>query len=109
MKKSHLIIMLLALAMLACSLATPFDPEKDVVMAASSNWMDLEILKQFPSAVIWPPVGVEKGAHLYRIFKYEGQDYMAIFEQGEQEWELVDVVKLRSPSTPEPSEYMKDT
>jgi len=130
MKKSYLVIALLVLAMLACSLATPtptpeptatptpvivtatpapIDLGKDVIMAPPSYWMDSEILKQFPDAAVWPPVGVEKGARLYRLFRRNGEHYMAIFEQGEEKWRLVDTIKISATPAPEPLEYMKDT
>lgn len=127
--KKLFIVMTLALIVLACiptptptpeptvtptpivvmATPAPIDLGKDVITGPPSDWMDLEIWKQFPSAAIWPPVGVEKGIRIYRIFKYEGQDYMAIFEQGKEMWELVDAVKISAPPTPKPSEYMKDT
>jgi len=130
--KKLFIVIALALVMLACNLATPtptpeptvtstpvvvvvtatpapIDLGKDVIMAPPSYWMDLEIQDQFPGAETWPPVGIEKGVRLYRIFKHKGEPYMAIFEQGEERWELVDAVKIGGPTTPKPSEYMKDT
>lgn len=130
--KKLLIIIMLVLAMLACNLPTPtptpeptvtptpvvivvtatpapIDPSKDIITGPPSFWMDLEIKGRFPGAEIWPPVGVQRGIKLYRIFNHDGQDYMAIFEQGEEMWELVDVVEINATSTPEPSEYMKDT
>ena len=109
MKK--LVVLVLILAVAACRLPTwiaPAPNPEDAVIAPMSGWMDLEILKQYPNAEIWPPIGVTKDTLIYRAFVYEDVGYIAVFGLVEDRWEILDVIKVMEATPAPTSSYKRD-
>lgn len=83
------------------STPTPTPGLQDVVTMPGRTWLDAKILERFPVATVYPSLraGVTpRQVRFYRVFSNGGKDFIAVFAAVGDQWQLVEVEEIVTPT-----------